>query len=208
VRGVQLTVGLLFLKIAWGLVAHPPASFDTHGLGRPVMVGCAGAALALLLLRRRFRVTLLLLALAAAVIAWTAGDAAALGPSAIEAPSFDGAVFWTALTVLVLPQVPLSFANSCLATADAARTYFGERAARVRPGRLATTFGLANLAGGAIGGMPAGLLHIGLLRDLRDARSLAFAAGVGTVGFAVDLAVALALGLALWWAPVAIRAAR
>ena len=26
VRGVQLTVGLLFLKIAWGLVADPPAS--------------------------------------------------------------------------------------------------------------------------------------------------------------------------------------
>ena len=60
----------------------------------------------------------------------------------------------TAFTVLVLPQLPLSFANSCLATADAARVYFGEKAAAVRPGRLATSFGSANLFAGAIGGMP------------------------------------------------------
>jgi len=55
---------------------------------------------------------------------------------------------------LVLPQVPLSFANSCLATADTARTYFGDAARRVRPGRLAITIGVANLFAGSIGGMP------------------------------------------------------
>jgi len=53
-----------------------------------------------------------------------------------------------------LPQLPLTFANSCLATADAARTYFGSAADRVRPGRLALTLGLANLVAGGIGGMP------------------------------------------------------
>jgi MFS superfamily sulfate permease-like transporter len=66
----------------------------------------------------------------------------------------DAAAVWTALTLLVLPQIPLTFANSCLATADAARTYFGERAAPVRPRRLATTLGSANVLAGAIGGMP------------------------------------------------------
>ena len=60
----------------------------------------------------------------------------------------------TALTVLVIPQLPLSFANSCLATADAARSYFGERAAHVRPGRLATSLGSANIVAGAMSGMP------------------------------------------------------
>jgi MFS superfamily sulfate permease-like transporter len=69
-------------------------------------------------------------------------------------PALDAAALWTALTVLVLPQIPLTFANSCLATADAARTYFGERAARVSPGRLATTLGGANVIAGTIGGMP------------------------------------------------------
>ena len=48
----------------------------------------------------------------------------------------------------------------------------------------------------------AGFLHIGLLRDLRGARDWALALTVGTVGFTADLALALALGLALWWLPV------
>ena len=45
----------------------------------------------------------------------------------------------------------------------------------------------------------AGILHIGLLRDLRGRPSWALALLVGGVGFFVNLAVALALGLALWW---------
>jgi sulfate permease, SulP family len=56
--------------------------------------------------------------------------------------------------VLVVPQLPLTFANSCLATADAARVYFDDRAARVRPGRLAMSLGAADLFAGAISGMP------------------------------------------------------
>ena len=47
----------------------------------------------------------------------------------------------------------------------------------------------------------AGLLHIGLLRDLSGARSWALALTVGVLGFTVDLALALAVGLALWWIP-------
>jgi SulP family sulfate permease len=167
---------------------------------------------------------------------------------------------WDAFTVLVLAQVPLTFANSCLAPADAARTYFGERAERVRPGRLASTLGAANLLSAGISGMPvchgaggmtahyafgartggaplalgvsliavavgagaglgallaafpltilaallatAGLLHIGLLRDLRDLRQWVIALTVGIVGFEVNLGLALAIGLALWWIPV------
>jgi sulfate permease, SulP family len=34
IRGVQLTVGLLFLKIAWGLVTNPPKSFGEHALSQ------------------------------------------------------------------------------------------------------------------------------------------------------------------------------
>ena len=69
-------------------------------------------------------------------------------------PHLTFAAFTTAFTALVVPQLPLSFANSCLATADAARAYFGERAVRVRPGRLAVSLGTANLFAGAVGGMP------------------------------------------------------
>jgi MFS superfamily sulfate permease-like transporter len=269
VRGIQLTVGLLFLKIAWGLVAHPPSSFDEHGVGFGWAVVLAGCVLLALLLRRRIPVALLLVGVGAGVMVVTADGALELGPSPLSLPSLDAAAFWAALTVLVLPQVPLTFANSCLAPADAARTYFGERARRVKPGRLATTLGLANVVSGGVAGMPvchgaggltahyshgartagaplaagatllalalalgaslagllpgfplpilagllagAGLLHIGLLRDLRGAREWGIAAVVGAIGFGLNLAIGLLVGLALWWLPVLlarVRAAR
>lgn len=255
VRGVQVTVGLLFLKIAWNLVSNPPSSFH-HQLSSPWLVPIAALLLLALTLRRRVPVTLALVA-AALVVAGVTGGADGIGPSKLALPSFDGATFWAAFTVLVVPQLPLSFANSCLATADAARTYFGEAAHRVRAGRLAMSLGAANLFAGAIGGMPvchgaggltahhssgartagaplvmgaalvtvaiglgaglatflasfplpvlaallagAGLLHLGLLRDLRRVRDIGLALAIGVLGFETNLALALACGLLVWW---------
>jgi hypothetical protein len=266
IRGIQLTVGLLFCKIAWGLVADPPASFAAHALD-PVWAVPLGAlvVVAAVVLRRRL-VTLALVGAGLTIAIVSAGGGLAFGPSAIDVPSLDGAAFWAAFTALVVPQLPLSFANSCLATADAARTYFGDAARRVVPGRLAMTLGLANLGAGAISGMPvchgaggltahvafgartaraplamgsalvvlalvvgaglatlltafplpilagllatAGLLHIGLLRDLRRARDYALAVLVGGIGFQANLMVAFAFGLAIWWGAVLIGRTR
>ena len=264
IRGVQLVVGLLFLKIAWGLVSDPPASFSAHAPDASVAVPLAAVALVLALALKRYGVSLVLVAVGAIVTVATARDGVAFGPADVAVPDLDTATLLTALTVLVVPQLPLSFANSCLATADAARVYFGERAERVRPGRLATTFGSANLLAGAIGGMPvchgaggltahvsfgartagaplalgvalvalslgagaglapvlaafplpilaallaaAGVLHIGLLRDLEGAPAWAIALAVGTIGFTVHLALGVAVGLALAWIPRAVEA--
>jgi hypothetical protein len=260
VRGVQLTVGLLFLKIAWGLVTDPPKSFAPHALDArwalPLGLLVVGLALAL----KRYAISLVLVGTGTVLAVVLAAGEISIGPAAISLPSLDAHVLLTALTVLVLPQAPLSFANSCLATSDAARAYFGEQAARrVRPGRLATTLGLANLVAGSISGMPvchgaggltahysfgartaaaplamgggllvlavgfgsglagvlpafplpilagmlatAGILHIGLLRDLRVARDWGLALLVGVIGFEVNLLWALAAGLAAWWVP-------
>src|SRR5688572_5843677 len=154
IRGVQITVGLLFLKIAWGLVADPPSSFEAPAFGTAAAAALAVLGLVLLITLRRAGISLALVGVGAGVMLVQAGDQLALGPSALHVPNFDADVLWTALTVLVIPQLPLSFANSCLATADAARTYFGDRAARIRPGRLATSLGSANVVAGAISGMP------------------------------------------------------
>ena len=263
VRGVQLTVGLLFLQIAWRLVAAPPDAFAGHALAPAWALPLALAVVAVALAFKRAGISLVLVGIGVAAMLLLAGGDAALGPSALELPSLDGATSATAFAVLVVPQAPLSFANSCLATADAARVYFGRTGERVRPGGLATTYGVANLFAGSISGMPvchgaggltahysfgartggaplamgaallaialgagaglaavlpafplpilagllatAGLLHIGLLRDLGDARGWVVALVVGAIGFEVDLAVALAAGLALWWTPVAVR---
>jgi hypothetical protein len=257
IRGVQLTVGLLFLKIAWGLVHAPPASFEDHAADPALLLGLgllvAGAAFAL----RRHLVSLLLVCAGLGLALARAGGELSLGPSPLPLPALDAGTFWIAFVLLVVPQIPLTFANSCVATADTARTYFGTGAARVRPGRLATSLGIANLFSGAVAGMPvchgaggmtahrafgartggaplamgaalvalalivgsgmtallaafplavlagmlavAGLLHIGLLRDLTGAWGWAIALLVGIAGILTNLAVGLALGLTLWW---------
>lgn len=257
IRGVQLTVGLLFLKIAWGLVLNPPKSFSEHALPALWAVPLAAIGVIAALSLRKYPVSLVLVGVGAVAMVTLGGRDAEIGPSGITVPSLDWATIGTAFTVLVLPQLPLSFANSCLATADAARVYFGEKARAVRPGRLATSFGSANLLAGAIGGMPvchgaggltahvafgartggaplvmgisllvlaigfgsglavlltafplpilaamlatAGLLHIGLLRDLREPWAWALALVVGIVGFQVHLALALGGGLLVYW---------
>lgn len=154
IRGVQLTVGLLFLKVAWGLVAHPPSSFQEYALTTEWAVVLGAAIVVLAMLLRERPIALALVGVGVVVMLAQAGGVPSLGPSSLDLPSFSWATFAAALTALVVPQLPLTFANSCLAPADAARTYFGTRARRVTPGRLATTLGAANLFSGAIAGMP------------------------------------------------------
>jgi SulP family sulfate permease len=154
IRGVQLAVGLLFLKIAWGLATDAPAAFGDATLAPEAAVPLAALVLAAAIAFRSRPVTIALVAIGAAIAIADAAPQLSAGPSPVHVPALDAAAFWTALTVLVLPQIPLTFANSCLATADAARTYFGDRAAPVRPSRLATTLGSANVLAGTIGGMP------------------------------------------------------
>lgn len=199
IRGVQLTVGLLFLKIAWGLVAHPPKSFSEHALAPSWAVPLGALVVALVLVFRRRPITLVLVAVGVLVALRVAGGEIRLGPSHISLPSLHGATFWTALTVLVLPQLPLSFANSCLATADAARVYFGDAARQVRPGRLASTLGAANLLSGAIGGMPvchgAGGLTAHVAFGARTWRA-PLAIGATLIALALGVGVGLAAFLA------------
>ena len=262
IRGVQLTVGLLFVKVAWGLVHAPPRSFDDHSADPGLLIPLGLVALAAAVALKQRLISLVLVGAGLGVALARAGGELELGPSAIALPSFDAASAWTAFTLLVIPQLPLTFANSCIATSDAARSYFGRAAARVRPGRLATSLGLANVLSGAISGMPvchgaggltahrafgartagaplaigavllvlalglgaglsgflaafpvpilagmlatAGLLHIGLLRDLTGLGPWAVALLVGGVGIVANLAVALALGLLVWWTPAAV----
>ena len=61
---------------------------------------------------------------------------------------------WTALWVLVVPQLPLTLGNSVAATCDVCRGYFGSNAERVDAGRVSLSIGLANLFSSLLGGMP------------------------------------------------------
>jgi MFS superfamily sulfate permease-like transporter len=154
IRGIQLSVGLLFCQLAWKLVSATPKAFNDHRHSIWWLACATVVVVAAALLLRRRQITLVFIAIAMAAMVLTFHGPIAFGPSAVHCPHLGWAAFSAAAVALVLPQVPLSFANSCLATADTARAYFGDAAHRVRPGRLAITIGLANLFAGSISGMP------------------------------------------------------
>jgi MFS superfamily sulfate permease-like transporter len=266
IRGVQLTVGLLFCKLAWTLVTAPPTAFTDHV--EPTWWLATGTLVVILagLLMDRHAVALVLFVLTIMAMALAYHGALQFGPSPLQLPELSMGVFAKAAVALVVPQLPLTFANSCLATADAARSYFGAAAARVQPGRLALSLGAANLLAGSISGMPvchgaggmsahygfgartggtpimlgvtvlllalvigaslpallanfplpilagllaiAGLLHIALLKDLREPAHWALAIAVGVTGLLANLAIALVVALLVWWAARAIIARR
>ena len=154
IRGIQLSVGLLFCQLAWKLVSATPKAFTDHRHSIWRLGGATVAVITAALLLRRRKITLFFVVLAVVAMVLAFHGAVTFGPSAVHLPHLNWTAFTAAAVALVLPQVPLSFANSCLATADAACTYFGDAARRVRPGRLAITIGLANLFAGGISGMP------------------------------------------------------
>ena len=197
VRGIQASVAMLLVKAAFDLAQRgnwkglPPVS------ERAGLITAVGACV-LLFAGRRLRLPGTLIVLAGGV----AGGLAVAGglphvdwgPQSFGLSLPNGHAFAIALTTLVLAQLPLTFGNSVVATADAERSYFGERAARVRPNRLAASIGLTNLATGLAHGLP--LCHGagGVTAHYKlGARTAAATASVG----ALYLALALAFGASL-----------
>ena len=197
VRGIQASVALLLAKASVELAER--GNWD----GLPPVAGEAGLAiavagcLALFLARgRRIPGTLLVLGAGAAGGVALAGGVpeTGFGPDSVGLALPDAAAFGTALTTLVLAQLPLTFGNSVVATADAERSYFGHRAGRVTPNRLAGSIAGANLAAGLTHGLP--LCHGagGVTAHVKlGARTAAATASVG----ALYLALALVFGASL-----------
>ena len=158
VRGIQASVALLLAKAAVDLAERGnweglPAIDPTLSVAM-ALAGCG----ALLAMRGGTRIPGALAVLGAGavvglVVGGLPGDVA-LGPGPVSVSIPDGATFATALTTLVLAQIPLTFGNSIVATADAERTYFGSRARRVTPRPLAASIGLANTFAGVASGLP------------------------------------------------------
>src|SRR4051794_7011978 len=158
VRGIQASVALLLAKAAVEL-AQKGNWEGLPAIDPTVSVAVAAVCCVLLLAvagDRWLPGSLMVLATGAtigiAVDGLPAGFGA--GPESISLSFPSGAAFATALTTLVLAQIPLTFGNSVVATSDAEREYFGRRARKVEPRRLASSISLANIAAGLTGGLP------------------------------------------------------
>jgi SulP family sulfate permease len=157
VRGIQAAVALLLLKAAIGLAER--GNWDgLPAIDPAVSVTIAAAAFVVLVLSRRGAMPGSLIVLGAgAIVGLVVGglpDGVALGPEPVGVAIPDSEAFAIALTGLVIAQIPLTFGNAIVATCDAEREYFGQRAERVRPDRIANSIAAGNVLGGLTGGMP------------------------------------------------------
>jgi sulfate permease, SulP family len=157
-RGIQASVALLLTKGAIELArkgnwAGLPHIEPTVGLA--TAVGCCAL---LFVARTRLPVPGALLVLGGGLAAGVAisglPSGLALGPQSPRIALPGGGDFATALGTLVIAQLPLTFGNAVVATSDAEREYFGDRAARVTPARLAGSISVWNGLAGLAGGLP------------------------------------------------------
>jgi len=156
VRGIQAGVALLLAKAAVELAEQgnwPSMPQISPGLGLAMAI----ASCALLFACRRLSLPGSLLVLGAgAVVGLAVGGLPELhaGPQPVSLSVPGGGAFAVALTSLVIAQLPLTFGNAVVATADAERSYFGLAARRVRPARLSLSIAAANALAGLSGALP------------------------------------------------------
>ncbi len=168
IRGIQLSLGLILAKKGFALFLDKrllangsETVVNLAGFNLSVGIGVGLLALVLIIALKnsqRFPAGLAVICMGLFIGAWSSKLAGisnlALG---CQLPNFilpSWSDFSVAVPILLLPQLPLTFANSIMATEETATQYFGTQANRVTPRTLITSLGLANLFTGLIGGMP------------------------------------------------------
>jgi SulP family sulfate permease len=165
VRGIQLSLGLVFLKKGIELIVSPqvflnglPGRLAEYHIN--LIIGIVVFALVLGLLDNK-KFPAALVALAAGIISGFAlggfnAEALSIGPTRMQVifPSLQD--FWTAFIMLILPQIPLTIGNACVGTADTCSTLFPQSPllSKSTAGKFALTMGIANFPVGFFGAVP------------------------------------------------------
>ena len=164
VRGIQLAVGIFLTQKGLALIMDPPDTLLTIGSLEapwgPILLAITSGVIILISSAYHKISVATLVILPAGVLMGLLMAPAAQFPS-LESqftiplllhPSWDDYI--TAFSLMVIPQLPLTFANSIVSTHYIAHDYFGDRAKRVTPRALCASLGIGNLIGGIFGAMP------------------------------------------------------
>ncbi len=165
VRGIQLSLGLVFLRKGIELIVgkslflsgvvgkYPDSSIN-------LILGAVVFAIVLLLLDNK-KVPAAIAAVGIGIIAGFAlgglGDQRlSFGPTSITVMSFSLHDLWIAFIMLILPQIPLTIGNACVGTADLCSALYPKDTllSKTTPGKFALTMGIANLPAGLFGAVP------------------------------------------------------
>ncbi len=166
VRGIQLALGLVFLRKGIELIINKNmfmssvTSATSPGSNINLIIGISVFVMVLMLLDNK-KLPAALAAVGVGILAGLIfggfkGHNFSLGPTNIHliVPSLKD--FWTAFIMLILPQIPLTIGNACVGTSDLCSTIFPKDPLldKTKPGRFALTMGIANLPAGFLGAVP------------------------------------------------------
>lgn len=143
VRGIQLGLGLILVRKSLDLIA-----------AEPLLAVIAALFLFLSIAYIRLIPPLIpILVIAVSVILYRL-PAIQTGPLPLEfvLPDPDG--LWQAFSLLVLPQIALTFGNAIVATESTGRLLYAQRARRLSFRSIPMSMGIANIISGIIGGAP------------------------------------------------------
>jgi SulP family sulfate permease len=165
VRGIQLALGLVFLRKGIELIIGK-SLFLSGAAGRfaeyniNLIIGAAVFIMVLALLDNE-KLPAALAALAAGIIAGLVLGGVdslrfSLGPTDIRFIFPTVKDFWTAFIMLILPQIPLTIGNACVGTADTCYSLFPKHSmlSKAKAGKFALTMGLVNLPAGFFCAVP------------------------------------------------------
>jgi SulP family sulfate permease len=165
VRGIQLTLGLIFLKKGIELIVSKDifmSGIQGPFAGYPVnlILGILVFGLVLLLLDNK-RYPAALAALVVGIVSGIAlggfaGQTLSFGPTEMHLVKPSMADYWTALVMLILPQIPLTIGNACVGTADTCTSLFtgNPQLKKAKAGKFAFSMGIMNLPAGLFGAVP------------------------------------------------------
>jgi sulfate permease, SulP family len=165
VRGIQLALGLVFLRKGIDLIVDKNMFLSGVAGMFPnssanLVLGLAVFAMVLLLLDNK-KLPAAIAAVGAGVLAGLAfgglgNQSFSLGPTEVRLMSFSLHDLWIAFIMLILPQIPLTIGNACVGTADTCSMLFKDNPllSKTTAGKFALTMGIANLPTGLFGGVP------------------------------------------------------
>lgn len=165
VRGIQLTLGLIFLRKGLELIVNSnvfatgvPGVFT--GRVSNLIIGITVFGVVLWLLNnKRYPAALAALGVGIGlglVLGGFSGKNLSLGPTAVHLVQPTLADFWTAAIMLVLPQIPLTIGNACVGTSNTCATLFSNNPmlVKTKAGKFAFSMGIINFPAGFFGAIP------------------------------------------------------
>lgn len=143
VRGIQLGLGLMLIKTSLAMINIDMSVAITGGM---ILAVCT-----LLIKKIPPLMPLLILAI---IISLSSIDLSSIGPLALtpKLPGFNN--IWVGLTMLVLPQISLTFGNAIVATEATGSILYGKKAGRLNLRNIPVSMGIANIVSGFVGGAP------------------------------------------------------